>query len=149
MAVDTQKLVVRSGVKVELARYTGTTLGTFGPITPRGSVQVNSGFGTQTYADFSTALGVIAPMAPDGDRTVSVTFNTFLVPSAAVYEDVYEIHENAEEFVLRVTWTDRAGTGTAVRQYKGYIPTLNETGNQDGAAEAAITFNASAKYVTP
>lgn len=145
--METQKLVIRSGIKVEVARYTGATLGAFTGITPRGSVSVNSQFGTQTYSDFSSALGAIAAMAPDGDRTVSVTFNTFLIPSDTAYTDLYEAHDTAEEFVLRVTFTERGGVANLVRQYKGYAPSFNETGNQDGAAEASVTFNASSKYV--
>lgn len=145
--VDTQRLVVRSGVKVEVARYVAGVLGSFTAITPRGSVSVNSAFATNTYTDFGSALGVIAAVAPDGDRTVSVTFNTFLIPSDTAYTDLYAAHEAAEELVLRVTFTERDTVGAVVRAYKGYVPSFNETANQDGAAEASITFNASSKYV--
>lgn len=146
MSVDTQKLVVRSGVKVEIARYTGGVLGTYSIIHPRGSVTVNSSYGSQTYADFTTALTDIAAMAPDGQRTASVTFNTYLIPTDTSYTNLYDAHDDAEEIALRVTFTDRAGSATAaVRSFKGYLMSVNETGNQDGAAESSITFNASAK----
>ncbi len=151
MATTAEKLVVRSSTTVELARYTGDAVGTYRTIVPRGSVSINDGRGTQTYADFSSAMGAIATQYADGDRTVSVTFNTYLIPSDAAYTDAYDAYDDGANVALRITFKERVGNAAAVRHFRGSLNQFHETGNQDGAAEASISFVASSKIapVTP
>lgn len=146
-----EKLVVRSTTTVELARYTGDAVGTYRTIVPRGSVSISDSRGTQTYADFSSAMGALASQYADGDRTVSVSFNTFLIPSDAAYTDAYDAYDDNANVALRITFKERVGAASVVRHFRGSLNQFNETGNQDGAAEASISFVASSKIepVTP
>lgn len=142
---DVNKLVVRTKAKLEFAPYTGSTLGTFIAVTPRGSVQVSDQRGTQTYADFSSALGAFAAQTADGDRTASLSFTAFLIPSDATFQAMLTAYENNDPCAFRVRAGERVGTEVFVRAYQGFLNNFSYTLNQDGAAEVSIAFVASSR----
>ncbi len=150
MAVNPDKLVVRTSTTLEFARYTGTTLGTYAPFTPRGSVTVTDQRGTVVYSDFSSALGAIATQTADGDRTVGLSFTAYLIPSDTVFDGMNTAYEANEAVSFRITGKERVGTETFAKAYKGFLNNFSFTLNQDGAAEVNVSFVASQTLaVTP
>lgn len=142
---DVNKLVVRSKARLEFAPYTGATLGAFVAVTPRGSVQVSDQRGTQTYADFSSALGAFAAQTADGDRTASISFTAFLIPSDTTFTAMLGTYEDNAPCAFRVIAGERVGAVEFVRAYQGFLNNFSYTLNQDGAAEVSVAFVASAR----
>lgn len=150
MAVDPDKLVVRTTTDIDFARYTGTTLGTYANLTPRGSVTLTDQRGTVTYSDFSSALGDIATQTADGDRTISLSFTAYLIPSDPVFVDMYDAYDDNGAVAIRIKAKERVGTTSFDKAFKGFLSVFNVTYSQDGAAEVAVTFVGSARLaVTP
>lgn len=145
---NVQRLVPRNTAALQFALYAGAVPTTWLTIVPKGSISVTDSIGTQTYPDFGTALGALAAMAPDGQRTVSVSFTAYLIPGDAPFETAFTAYKTTDEIAFREQAISRDGTETFSQIYTGFISQFNRTYNQDGVAEVALTFGASAD-ITP
>lgn len=149
--VEPTKLVVRTGVLVELAvqdTATGAlpdTPGAYTAMRPTGTVALTDSRGTFTVSDFSVALTQIDAQIQNG-RTVGASWSANLVPSDTAYTGTYDRYNTGVAVWLRVTFTDSQGTPVSIaRVYKGYLTQWNESAPEGGAATVAVAFSASKK----